>query len=314
MGAVLLDSLVPILGVMALGYLAGWSRSVDSRHTTSLNVLVMRYALPAAVFVPTASTPWSVLIGQWRFLLVLAIVMLVLYVLVYGMQRRLFGLSATEASIQALTIAQPNYGAAGLPLIGAVFDPSHAVYVALALALGSILTSPLTLAVLEARQSNAGTRGTVAVAFSALGRSFLQPIVLLPIIAIVFSYLSIHLPDFIARTFTLIGEAGAGGALFVTGVVFSAERPSLTLNVISGTLLKNLLQPLMTAALILVLPLSRDAGRSAILLTALPCGFFGVLFGVRYGVKSQSAGSTLLVSSLMSAITLAVALVATAAH
>jgi malonate transporter and related proteins len=58
--------------------------------------------------------------------------------------------------------------------------------------------------------------------------------------------------------------------------------------------------------------MDRDTARVALLLCALPSGFFGVLFGLRYGLESQVAGSTLLVSSLASVITLAVALFVTA--
>jgi malonate transporter len=61
------------------------------------------------------------------------------------------------------------------------------------------------------------------------------------------------------------------------------------------------------------LPMHQDTSRAAILLTALPSGFFGVLFGLRYGVQSHEAGSTLIVSTILSAVTLAAALILTAA-
>lgn len=49
-------------------------------------------------------------------------------------------------------------------------------------------------------------------------------------------------------------------------------------------------------------------GREAILVCAVPSGFFGILFGLRYGVVSQDAGSTLIASSLLSAASLPVAI------
>ena len=53
-----------------------------------------------------------------------------------------------------------------------------------------------------------------------------------------------------------------------------------------------------------------EAIRAAILLTALPAGFFGVLFGIRYEIETR--GSTLIATSLLSAGTLAAALTLTA--
>jgi malonate transporter len=134
---VLLNSLVPTFAVMALGYLAGWIRDIVGE----LNALVMDFALPASLFVATASTSRAVLLAQWPLLVVLTASMLALYALSYWMQRRLFG--SSEASVQALTIALPNYAAAGLPLIAAVFGA--AINVALAIAVASVVTLPIAL-------------------------------------------------------------------------------------------------------------------------------------------------------------------------
>lgn len=46
----------------------------------------------------------------------------------------------------------------------------------------------------------------------------------------------------------------------------------------------------------------------SLLLSAVPSGFFGILFGLRYGIQSQEAGSTLIASSVLSALTLAAAI------
>ena len=89
-------------------------------------------------------------------------------------------------------------------------------------------------------------------------------------------------------------------------------RIELGANVLSGALLKNVVHPLLAVGLILALPMDRDTARAALLLCALPSGFFGVLFGLRYGLEFHIAGSTLIVSSLASIVTLAVALVVTA--
>ncbi len=309
---VLLNALVPIFAVMALGYLAGWSRDVDNRHVTELNALVMDFALPASLFVATASTSRASLLAQWPLLLVFIVSMLALYALSYWMQRRLFGLGSSEASVQAINIALPNYAAAGLPLIIAVFGASDTIYVALSIATGSIVLSPLTLAILEANKATAGGQRNLGVVLRAIGRSLCKPIVLAPLAGVVFSLLGIPLPAAVSRSVQLIGQAAGGVALFLTGLILSAQPIELGPNVLSGALLKNFVHPALAIGLILTLPMDRDTARAAILLCALPSGFFGILFGLRYGLESHVAGSTLIVSSLASIVTLPVALVLTA--
>jgi malonate transporter len=310
---ILLNALVPIFAVMALGYCAGWIRDIDNHHVGELNALVMDFALPASLFVSTAATSRALLLAQWPLLLVFSLSMLALYALSYWMQRHLFGLESSEASVQAITISLPNYAAAGLPLIAAVFGASGRIYVALSIATGSILLSPLTLAILESSQAPENTSTNFSVILRAFGRSFYKPIVLGPIAGIVFSLLGVPLPEAVIRSLQLIGQAAGGVALFLTGLILSAQRIELSPNVLSGTLLKNVVHPLLVVALILALPIEGGTARAALLLGALPSGFFGVLFGLRYGVESHVAGSTLIVSSLASIVTLSIALVLTAA-
>jgi malonate transporter len=308
---VLLDALVPIFALMALGYFAGWIRDVDNHHVAELNALVMDFALPASLFVATASTSGAVLSEQWPLLVVFTVSMLALYALSYWMQRHLFGLQSGEAAVQALTIALPNYAAAGLPLIAAVLGPAGTIYVALSIATGSIVLSPLTLATLETNRASAGGKDSAAL-LQAIGRSLCKPIVLGPVLGIAFCLIGIPLPEALRRSFQLIGESAGGVGLFLTGLILSAQRIELGTNMLSGTFLKNIVHPLLAAGLILMLPMDRDTARAVLLLCALPSGFFGILFGLRYGFESHVAGSTLIASTLASAATVAVALVLTA--
>jgi malonate transporter and related proteins len=309
--SVLFDALVPIFALMALGYFAGWIRDVDNHHVAELNALVMDFALPASLFVATASTSGAVLSEQWPLLVVLTVTMLALYALSYWMQRHLFGLESSEAAVQALTIAAPNYAAVGLPLIAAVLGPAGTTYVALSIATSSIVLSPLTLATLESNKASAGGKDSGA-SLQAIGRSLFKPIVLGPVLGIAFSLVGIPLPEALRRSFQLIGASAGGVGLFLTGLILSAQRIELSTNMLSGRFLKNIVHPLLAAGLILMLPMDRDTARAVLLLCALPSGFFGILFGLRYGFESHVAGSTLIASTLASAATVAVALVLTA--
>ncbi len=75
--------------------------------------------------------------------------------------------------------------------------------------------------------------------------------------------------------------------------------------------MKNIFLPLVACAIALVLGMSGEIVREAILLAAVPTGFFGMLFGLHYGVRSKAIGSTLTLSSLLSVITLSAAILLT---
>ena len=151
-----------------------------------------------------------------------------------------------------------------------MFGATNTIDVALALVVGSIVPSPLTLAILEAHRSPAGGQRDLSAVLQAIGRSMRKPTVLLPLLGIVFSLLKIPLADIVSRSFQLIGQSAAGVALFLTGLILSAQRIELGANVLSGALLKNVVHPLLAVGLILALPMDRDTERAALLLCALP--------------------------------------------
>jgi malonate transporter len=128
---------------------------------------------------------------------------------------------------------------------------------------------------------------------------------------LVVALLGIHLNEVVSHTLNLIGATAAGLACFVTGLVLSAQPLRLNANVGVGVLMKNIVLPLVACAIALALGMSAEIAREAILLTAIPTGFLGILFGLNYGVRSQAVGSTLTLSYLVSVITLTAAILLT---
>ncbi len=307
---VILMALAPIFFVMALGYVAGRMRRIDNHHVGELNALVMDFALPASLFVATASTQRSEMIAQGPLFAILGVAMLLPYLLWYLWLRRFSMASTAESAVQALTVAQPNFAAAGLPIAAAILGSTGAVPVAIAIAASSILPSPLTLVLLELSGGKAAANADSKAkrVFRALRRSLTKPIVLAPVLGVLLSLSGLN-PDAVARaSLVLIGQAAGGVALFLTGLILSAQPFRLDRNVVGATLLSNVVQPLLVVAIVAVLPVPSEVAKVAILLSALPPGFFGILFGVNYGVASAETGSIVIAATVSSIVTLAIAI------
>ncbi len=309
---IILGSTVPVFFVIALGYLAGWLRHIDNHRVAELNALVMDFALPAALFVAMVQTPRDLLLEQGPLMIVLAVSMLVIYGLHFFLQTKLSKLDSREAAVGSLTSGLPNFASAGLPLISSVFGAANTVSVGISIAVGSIVMSPLTLVILEAGNEKARDVPALQRIIGAIGKSILKPVVIAPMIGMVLTLCSVEVPRLLNTSLTLIGVGAGGVALFLTGLILSSQSFKLKANVVSGTLLKNVVHPLLAAGLVAALAISGLIGREAIILSAIPSGFFGILFGLRYGVVSQDAGSTLIASTILSAATIPTAILLTA--
>jgi malonate transporter and related proteins len=305
MTSAILASLAPVFLVMALGYVAGRSKDFDNHNIGSLNALVMDFALPAALFTAMAQASRQAMIEQAPLAGVLLATMLAVYALTYVLQIRLFKSDRRESAMIALTASGPNVGSAGLPIVAALFSKSASISVAVAVAVAAIVLTPLSLLLLE-RAEDAG-RKPLAIVKDAL----LKPIVIAPVLGCVVSFAGLPLPPLLDATLTLVGQGASGTALFLTGLVLSAQPVRLTGNVWLATAFKNVLQPLLAA--MLALPLLDGAEtRIAVMLMAVPSGAFGVLFAVGYNVASAQIGAMLIASTVASTVTLTVVILLTA--
>jgi len=274
----------------------------------TLITFVMSFAIPCSLFLAIASTPRTALREQAAAGLVLAIVYAVLYAVSFVWTRSRENLNASDSSVVALTLGFPNSAAVGLPLLASVFGSRATVTVATSLAIGSITVSPITLAILErSRRGSAGVSGTgLSGKSSALRQITLslihsckRPIVWAPLLGLAFSCADLTLPSFIHRSLAVMGSAADGSALVLTGLVVSAQKFEIRGNTFIAVLLKNALQPAIALGICMLIHLNIEQTRYVTLISAMPCGFFGVVFGRDFDSNPKLASSGLIASYLV---------------
>jgi malonate transporter len=305
MTKILADALVPIFAGLLLGYVAGFRGVMDNKNVQTLITLVMSFAVPCALFLSIISAPRAALREEVPSALVFALGYVVVYVLsflwtTYGMD-----LQASDSSVVALTIAFPNSAAVGLPLLASVFGSQATVTVAASLAIGSITVTPITLAILEANRDGSDGGLTPSHILTSLLHSLKRPIVWAPLLGLVASIAGLTFPSFVNRSLAVMGRAADGSALVLTGLVVSAQRFEMGGNALVAVILKNVLQPALALGIAMLIHLSIDQIRYVTLINAIPCGFFGAVFGKGFGANPKILSSGLIASYLIGVATLA---------
>lgn len=305
---VILMALAPVFFVMGLGFVAGKARFIDNRDVRSLNALVMNFAVPASAFVAIASAPRDEMLKQGWLFAIEGAVMLLVYLLWYFWQSRVLGTSKGESATQALTVAFPNIAGVALPLVSAILGPAGAVPVAIALAAGSMIVTPLTLVLLTLNDGEAGSGTSRPPLRTSLRRALLRPLVIAPAVGIAISLSGLHFDPVAAASLKLIGQAAGGAALFLTGLVLSAQAFRMDWTIAGATVAGDIVRPLMVVAIVLVLPVPPDTAKVAILLAAVPAGFFGILLGLGHRLGATETGPMVVLSTVFSIATLATAI------
>ncbi|OXC72725.1 AEC family transporter [Caballeronia sordidicola] len=296
-------ALVPFFFSMATGYLAG-KLARGAMPLSSINTMLVDYALPFALLLYTAKMQRASLSSHLMLILLLVVVMLAPYFVSLALSRFIFNAAPSDAAVRAVTVGMPNFAAVGLPLLHSVYGDDSDLTVALAITIASVVMSPAGLILLErAKTYESGGPQTNLLA-KALVTTLVKPIVIAPILGILVSLAGWQLPGLLVQSLNIIGSTTAGLALFSTGLILASQPFRLDKEVWTGVALSNVLQPLIAFLLVVLLALPKPIAGEAILLSAIPCGSFGILFGLSYGVQDTTAGTTLVASSVLSIISL----------
>jgi malonate transporter and related proteins len=305
MATILANALVPIFSGLLFGYVAGLRNVVDNRNVKSLITFVMSFALPCSLFVTIARTSRHLLWNQGRVAVALAIVYFVIFGLTYIAAQRLGKNTAADSTVLALTLGFPNATAVGLPLLLAAYGNDAVVSVAVAIAMGSITISPITLAILESSTVEGKALSPMTRIRTSAWKAIKKPVVWAPVLGVLAVAMDFHMPTYVERSLTVLGSATAGTALFLTGLIVSAQRFEFTWGVGWSVFAKNLLQPALGLLIARFLSLPLEATRSVVLICAIPCGFFGIVFGKGFDATPEVASSSLIASYVIGIFTLA---------
>jgi predicted permease len=305
MTLILLNALLPIFVGLLLGYIAGRRGFMDNLNVRNLIVLVMDFAIPCALFSTISRTSWPVLVEQAEPAVMMAVVFVALYVGGYIWARKSLKMSISDASVLALTVGFPNSAAVALPLLTTAYGPSSRVIAALSIAVGAITISPLTVALLESDKLSDGKGVSVqAIALKFL-RAFTRPVVWAPTLALVSVYFDLHLPSYVDGSLKILGSAASGSALILTGVVVSSQTFRFDRKVAWATAAIVLIQPLFALCITELFHMSHDDIRDITLISGIPGGFFGIVFGKSFNSTPEIASSALIASYCIGAFSLA---------
>jgi malonate transporter len=306
MTRIIIDALVPIFAGLLLGYLAGRRGLMDNGNVRNLIVLVMNFAIPCALFSIIIGTPRSTIEEQIPAAAMIALVFCVVFAGIYYWARLRLDKSVSDASVLALTIGFPNSAAVAIPLLIGTFGQNAAVIAALSIAVGSITISPISLALLEADKESAGRGVSLANIVRSFPRALARPVVWAPALALVGVCFDFHPPSYVDGTLTTLGSAASGSALILTGLVLSAQPFLVTTSVVLATVAKLAIQPAFALAAMLLFRMNHDQIRSITVVSAIPGGFFGLVFGKGFNSTPELASSSLIATYVAGGISLAI--------
>ena len=306
------SALLPVVLLIAIGFIAGRAGWIRAEAIKDLSNLVFMVLTPALLF----RTMSTVHVEQLNFkpvaMYFVAALMLFAGMLAWlGWSRR--------AAVLALAATFSNTVMIGIPLIGLAYGQPGLVTLFTLISVHALILLTLATIVLEmvaAREEQAagigGQRHMAMTVLSAIKGGIIHPVPLPIIAGLLFAQTGLVVPDVVDKPLHLLGSAFGPVALVLVGVTLTQVQVGPHLKSALGiSLLKNLALPCLVAALGLALGMSGLPLAVMIVTASLPIGANVFLFAQRYEVAQDLVTASMAVSTVLglATITLVMSLV-----
>ncbi len=307
-----LSALLPVVLLIAVGFIAGRAGWIRAEATRDLSNLVFMVLTPALLF----RTMSTVHVEQLNFkpvamYFVAALLLFGAMLFWHGANRR--------AAVLALASTFSNTVMIGIPLVGLAYGQAGLVTLFTLISVHALVLLTLATVVLEmvaAREERAaglgGQRHMALTVLAAVKSGIIHPVPLPIMVGLLFAQTGLSLPDVVDKPLHLLGSAFGPVALVLVGVTLTQVQVGPYLKGALGiSLLKNMVLPLLVALLGLGLGMQGLSLTVMIVTASLPMGANVFLFAQRYEVAQDLVTASMAVSTVLglATITLVMSLV-----
>lgn len=298
---VFLDIVVPVFGLVGLGYLAAWSGLFGGGRLKGLTFFAFGFAIPALLFRSMARMQLDGAIA-WPFLLTYFLGAFAVFALGLAVSRAVFGRGLAEAGAGGLCASYSNTVLLGTPLLLTAFGERASFPVLLLIAFHSLLMLPLATVVLELGR---GASGRLREIPARTGHGLVRnPILWGLALGLLWNATGWALPAMLDSLLETLGRAAVPCALFAMGGALVGYRVrGVPWEPVALGLLKLAAMP----ALVYLLGTHAFALEGvwlavAVLMAALPAGVNVYVFAQQYDANADGAAAVVLLSTAVSVV------------
>ncbi|MGX5218232.1 MULTISPECIES: AEC family transporter [Pseudomonas] len=287
-------AILPIFGLIVLGYLLGWRQWLSVESAAGLANITFKLFMPTLLFAGIAKAP---LADGLSITLLLAYFIPV--VLVFGVVNCIVHRQRGGATPLGLAAAFSNNVLVGIPIVTTLMGHDGLVYLFAILVFHS-----LTLFSMQSFYAAFGSPERVNVA--ALLKNLANPMIIGLLLGALLNLSGWAAPEPLWKMVTWLGQAALPCALIVLGASLSRFRLRPSTSVLMLTLTKLVLFPALVWWFSGLLPQLSDGARSVlVLMAACPSGV-NILGFAKTQDDVRSVSSTVFLSTVLGALTLPV--------
>ena len=317
----ILSALLPMVVTFLLGFVAAWRHDFESKDASTLNRMVLLYAVPLALFAGTVTTSPRALSQDIPMVIALCVAIIGLYGVVFLLSRIALHMEVSTCALAALTASAPAVPFVGPAVLGNLFGGLSAIPIAVASLVINLTVVPITILLLaldstrrnrqektplaeRGQHSATAPRSHASVLAARLVETVKEPIVWAPVLALTIVLSGFRMPQLIVHSLSLLGQASGGVALFACGIVLASGKIKLNRYVWFFVFLKNIVQPALVLGGLRWFGYGNPVISEAALTTAIPAMPIVIMFALQYRIVQAEAASAVFLSMMSSVLTM----------
>jgi hypothetical protein len=303
-----LSSLLPVVFLIGVGFVAGRARLMRPESVRDLSNLVFLVLTPALLFRTMSSVHLERLDMRpvFQYFLVAAVLFFAMLI-AYGRDSR--------ASVLALAGIFSNTLMIGVPLIGLAYAEAGQVLLFTLISLHALVLLTMATVVLELQMASeqaaaSGQKGQLwRTVGQAIRSAVLHPVPLPIIVGLLYAQTGWGLHPVLDKPLQLLGSAFGPIALVLVGITLSQTPVGKNLSaVVRLSLVKTVLHPVLMLAVGWALGMRGLALSVMVVAAALPIGANVFLFSQRYHKEEDTVTAAVAISTLMALLGISLAM------
>jgi hypothetical protein len=297
-GNIAVQTIVPILLLMALGFFSRKMRILKSGDERVLNAYVYYFALPALFFIDLAEA--NLTYNDLGFVFA-GITPVILVVAIYTFFYLIFRFSKNTLYLLILSTVFGSYAFFGIPFIIFAFPTGEAEHLAAISASSiSVISVTISITVLELYKLEKSTiwQGVKRVA----KRLSKNPLIISIVSGILLSLSGLEIPSYISTPLHMLGSTTAAVAIFLLGVFLYGRKYTNKARAFKLSMLRIIFLPTLAFLITSVFNLPDLEKTTLVLMHAMPIAISMIVLSERYDFHKETIASLILISSIGAAI------------
>ena len=297
----LLNGVLPIFSIGALGFFLGKREIFNFEAAMVLNRFVMLIGVPSLIFLLLSEAPISEF--NVKMLSGYFFTEVVLYITGFIIAKLIFHREIKEAALIGLCIALTNHVLFVLPIAETLFGEEYARPIISIITMDGLILFAGTIILLDYLETQ---DLTVADTFKKI---VLNPPLIAVLTGLAFGLTRSKIPIGIEVFLNAVAVSASPVLLFALGVILSRPYKGANLTLpLTITLIKLVIHPLFAGIVFsAALALPTELKNPAIMTAAAPCGLMSFMLALNYKVTVDVIARAILISSVGSTITISLA-------